>query len=253
MSVRYLPAGERGLVVEFGDAVSIEINNQVRALALGLEATRIPGLIEVVPTYRSLGIEYDPLALSFEEAERKVREVAANLDPRTLTAPKGVEIPTVYGGIYGPDLPFVAQHAGLSEAEVVRLHSEAVYHVYMIGFSAGFAYLGGLPEQLHTPRLPSPRIKVPKGSVAIGGSQTGAYPAETPGGWRIIGRTYLNLFDPLKEIPTPMQPGDTVQFVPIKEDEYLRALSRARSGLAQTANDTTCPPEADSGGSSAGS
>ena len=225
MGVRYLPAGERGLVVEFGDAVSIEINNQVRALALALEAARIPGLIEVVPTFRSLGIEYDPQVLSFEEAERKVRDAAAGVDPGTLPAPRWVEIPTVYGGIYGPDLPFVAGHAGLSLAEVIRLHSQAAYHVYMIGFSAGFAYLGGLPERLHVPRLPSPRIKVPKGSVAIGGSQTGAYPAETPGGWRIIGRTYIDLFDPLREIPTPMQPGDTVRFVPITEEEYLRASS----------------------------
>jgi inhibitor of KinA len=230
MVPRYLPAGERGLVVEFENAVSIEINDQVHALAIGLEAAHIPGLIEVVPTYRSLAVEYDPTAMSFEEAERRVREVAATLDPAALPPPKRVEIPTVYGGAYGPDLPFVAQHAGLGEAEVICLHSQAVYHVYMIGFSAGFAYLGGLPERLHTPRLPSPRIKVPKGSVAIGGSQTGAYPAETPGGWRIIGRTYLNLFDPAKEIPTPMQPGDTVQFVPITEDEYLAASREGRAG-----------------------
>ena len=230
MDVRYLPAGERGLLVELGNAVSIEINNRVRALALALEGARIPGLVEVVPTYRSLGIEYDPLVLSFEQAAERVRGVAAHLDLGALPAPKRVEIPTVYGGTYGPDLPFVAEHAGLSEAEVIRLHSQTVYHVYMIGFSAGFAYLGGLPERLHTPRLPSPRIKVPKGSVAIGGSHTGAYPAETPGGWRIIGRTYLRLFDPLQSIPTPMQPGDTVQFMPITEAEYLRAESREPGG-----------------------
>ncbi len=226
MTPQVLPAGERGLLVEFENAVSIEINNQVRALAIGLEAARIPGLIEVIPAYRSLGIEYDPLVTSFDELERRVRDVAGHLDPRLLRGPKLVRIPSVYGGIYGPDLPFVAQHAGLSEAEVVRLHSQTVYHVYMIGFSAGFAYLGGLHERLHTPRLPSPRIKVPKGSVAIGGSQTGAYPAETPGGWRIIGRTAANLFDPSKEIPTPMQPGDNVQFVPISEAEYLMAASQ---------------------------
>ncbi len=240
MGARYLLAGERGLVVEFGDAVSIEINNQVRTLAFALETARIPGLVEVVPTYRSLGIEYDPSALSFEAAERTVREVAARLDPAGLPAPKRVEIPTVYGGVYGPDLPFVAEHAGLSETEVVRLHSQAVYHVYMIGFSAGFAYLGGLPERLHTPRLPSPRVKVPRGSVAIGGSQTGAYPAETPGGWRIIGRTYVELFDPLQAIPTPMQPGDTVQFVPITEQEYLRASSRERR--AESPHPSPPPP-----------
>ncbi len=226
MTPRFLPAGDRGLLVEFENAVSIEINNQVRALAIGLQAARIPGLIEVIPTYRSLGIEYDPFTITFEGLERQVREMARHLDPGILPAPTLVQIPTVYGGIYGPDLPYVAQHAGLSEAEVIRLHSQTVYHVYMIGFSAGFAYLGGLPERLHTPRLPSPRIKVPKGSVAIGGNQTGAYPAETPGGWRIIGRTFVNLFNPLKEIPTPMQPGDQVQFVPIAEEEYLRAESR---------------------------
>ena len=246
MGARYLLAGERGLVVEFGDAVSIEINNQVRALALALEAAVIPGLVEVVPTYRSLGIEYDPSVLSFQAAERTVREVAARLDPGGLPAPKRVEIPTVYGGVYGPDLPFVAEHAGLSETEVVRLHSQAMYHVYMIGFSAGFAYLGGLPERLHTPRLPSPRVKVPRGSVAIGGSQTGAYPAETPGGWRVIGRTYVELFDPLQAIPTPMQPGDTVQFVPITEEEYIRAASRepraASRGMSEIEQSGIRPP-----------
>jgi KipI family sensor histidine kinase inhibitor len=239
MTPRFLPAGDRGLLVEFENAVSIEINNQVRALAIGLEAARIPGLIEVIPTYRSLGIEYDPLTITFDGLERQVREVARHLDPGILPAPTLVQIPTVYGGVYGPDLPYVAHHAGLCEAEVIRLHSQTVYHVYMIGFSAGFAYLGGLPERLHTPRLPSPRIKVPKGSVAIGGSQTGAYPAETPGGWRIIGRTFVNLFDPLEEIPTPMQPGDQVQFVPISEEEFLRAVSRAIGGPAEIEKETT--------------
>jgi KipI family sensor histidine kinase inhibitor len=224
--MRFLSAGERGLVVEFGNEISVEINNQVRALAMALEAARIPGLVEVIPTYRSLGVEYDPLVMSFEEIQARVRDMVAHLDPKVLSAPKWVRIPTVYGGEYGPDLPFVAQHAGLSGAEVIRLHSQTKYHVYMIGFTAGFAYLGGLPERLHTPRLLSPRLKVPKGSVAIGGSQTGVYPAETPGGWRIIGRTYLNLFDPLQEIPTPMLPGDTVEFVPITDEEYRRPETR---------------------------
>jgi len=227
MSVRYLLAGERGLVVEFGNAVSLEINSQVRALALGIEAARIPGIIEVVPTYRSLGIQYDPAVMSFDDLVSRVGEVLARVDSAILPPPKRVEIPAVYGGTYGPDLPFVAQHARLSEAEVVRLHSEMEYPVYMIGFTAGFAYMGGLPERLHTPRLTSPRTRVPRGSVGIGGAQTGAYPAETPGGWRIIGRTYLDLFDPSKEVPTPIQPGDTVRFVPITEEEYLSAGRRA--------------------------
>ncbi|MBI2454673.1 MAG: 5-oxoprolinase subunit PxpB [candidate division NC10 bacterium] len=226
--LRFLPAGERGLVVEFGNEVSLEINAQVRALAFALAAERIPGLVEVVPTYRSIGLEYDPLTLSFDEVEQRVREVATRIDPRVLPAPKLVRIPTVYGGIYGPDLPFVAEHAGLGEAEAIRLHSQPTYHVYMIGFTPGYTYLGGLPERLHTPRLQSPRLKVPKGSVGIGGSQTGIYPVESPGGWRIIGRTHLTLFDPAREVPTPILPGDTVQFVPITEDEYLRAATGER-------------------------
>jgi len=224
--MRFLPAGDRGLVVEFGDEVSVETNERVRALAQGLEAAGIPGLIEVIPTYRSLGIAFDPARLLFPELRERILETATHPDPSRLTPPGLVRIPTVYGGAYGPDLPFVAQHAGLSEDEVVRLHSRARYRVYMIGFSAGFAYLGGLPEQLHTPRLPSPRLKVPKGSVAIGGSQTGVYPAETPGGWRIIGRTYLDLFDPLHDPPTPTRPGDAVEFLPITEDAFHEAASR---------------------------
>ena len=229
MSVRFLPAGDRGLVVEFGNEVSSAISAQVRTLDADLAAARIPGVVEAVPTYRSLGIEYDPSEISFEALQAHVREVLAKLDPGVLPPPRRVRIPTIYGGEYGPDLPFVAEHACLSQAEVIRLHSQTVYHVYMIGFAAGFAYLGGLPERLHTPRLPSPRIRVPKGSVGIGGNQTGAYPAETPGGWRLIGRTYLELFDPSQEIPTPMVPGDEVEFVPITEAEYLSAERRAQS------------------------
>jgi KipI family sensor histidine kinase inhibitor len=223
-AVRFLPAGDRGLVVEFENVVSIEVNSRVRALALALESAQLPGLIEVVPTYRSLGVQFDPLATSSPALQGQIEAAMARLDPADLPPPKLVELPSVYGGEYGPDLPFVAQHAGLSEAEVIRLHSEATYHVYMIGFSAGFAYLGGLPERLHTPRLPSPRTRTPKGSVAIGGSQTGAYPADTPGGWRIIGRTPVELFDPMRDPPTPMLPGDQVRFVPIGPAEYLRAV-----------------------------
>ncbi len=227
--VRYLLAGDRGLVVEFGSHISAELNDRVRRLAGALQAAELPGLIEVVPTYRSLGIQYDPATLACADLRAKVEDVLAGLDTHALPPPKHVKIPTVYGGRYGPDLPFVAQHAGLGEDEVVRLHSETIYRVYMIGFTAGFAYLGGLPERLHTPRLPSPRIKTPKGSVAIGGGQTGAYPAETPGGWRIIGRTYLELFDPSQDVPTPMQTGDTVQFVPIGEEEYLAESREPRA------------------------
>ena len=220
--VRFLPAGDRGLVVEFGPQVDVAVNNRVRALALTLEAARIPGLLEVVPTYRSLGVQYDPARLSAEALQARIETALASLDASQLPPPKVVRLPTCYGGEFGPDLPFVAEHTKLGEAEVIRLHSQTPYHVHMIGFTAGFAYLGGLPEALHTPRLPSPRTKTPRGAVGIGGSQTGAYSAETPGGWRLIGRTPVPLFDPLREPPTPMLPGDTVRFDPIVREEYDR-------------------------------
>lgn len=234
MAVRYLAAGDRGLVVEFGTQVDVRINNQVRALALALDAARIPGLLEVVPTYRSLGVQYDPAKIGAEALRVRIENALTALDPSQLPPPKVVRLPTCYGGEFGPDLPFVVEHTKLSEAEVIRLHSQTPYHVHMIGFTAGFAYLGGLPAQLHTPRLPSPRIKTPRGAVGIGGSQTGAYSAETPGGWRLIGRTPVPLFDPTQDPPTPMVAGDTVRFVAIEREEYDR-LEREYWGTASRA------------------
>lgn len=221
MAVKFKLGGEGSLVVELGAGISLRTNNRVRALGLALEGAGIAGLAETVPTYRSLAVYYDPLVLDIAELKARVEEMVGRLEAIPLPPPRLVEVPTVYGGLYGPDLPFVAEHTGLTEAEVIRLHSRPRYHVYMIGFTAGFAYLGGLPSPLATPRLPSPRLRVPAGSVGIGGVQTGAHPVETPGGWRIMGRTYLKLFDPFKDPPTPMLPGDKVKFLPISEAEYL--------------------------------
>jgi KipI family sensor histidine kinase inhibitor len=208
-------------VVELGAGISVRTSNRVRALGLALEQAGLAGLSEVVPTYRSLAVYYDPLRLDVEALRARIREAIRHLQEVPLPPPRLKELPTVYGGLYGPDLPSVAQHTGLSEAAVIRLHSRPKYHVYMIGFTAGFPYLGGLPPRLITPRLPSPRLRVPAGSVGIGGVQTGAHPIENPSGWQIIGRTCVKLFDPTQEVPTPMLPGDKVRFVPISEAEYL--------------------------------
>jgi KipI family sensor histidine kinase inhibitor len=235
MDVRFLPAGDRGLVVEFGNTITLEINAAVRALALALERARVPGIRELVPTYRSLGVEYDPAEIAWEALTDRIRILVERLDPGGLPPARVVEIPTCYGGEFGPDLPDVAAHTGLTPDEVIRLHSQTQYPVYMIGITAGFAYLGGLPEALHTPRLTSPRTRVPKGSVAIGGGQTGAYAEETPGGWRLIGRTPVPLFDPLRDPPTPVLPGDRVHFVPIDLAEYQRLESRAPSAESREA------------------
>jgi KipI family sensor histidine kinase inhibitor len=212
-------------VVELGDRIDIALNLQVRALGLAVERAGLAGVHEAVPTYRSLAIYYDPLVMGRDALKDQVQALQDSLEDEREQSPKIMEIPTVYGGEYGPDLDFVAGRTGLSQDEVIRLHTEPLYHVYMLGFMAGFAYLGGLSERLSVPRLATPRLKVPAGSVGIAGTQTGVYPLESPGGWRIIGRTHLRLFDASDQVPTPILPGDKVRFVRIEEHEYQKGAS----------------------------
>ncbi|HDQ72778.1 MAG TPA: 5-oxoprolinase subunit PxpB [Chloroflexi bacterium] len=212
---RILAAGDSALLVELGDRIEPAINRQVHALALALERRAMPGLGEIVPSYCSLLVHYDPLARDYAEVEAFVSEAACRCEAADTPAPREAEIPTVYGGTYGPDIAFVAAHNGLSVDDVIECHSGTTYTVYMLGFAPGFAYLGALPETLVTPRLSTPRQVVPAGSVGIAGAQTGVYPIETPGGWRLIGRTPVTLFDPMTDPPTRLRPGDQVQFVPI--------------------------------------
>lgn len=212
---RFLPAGDAALLVEFANEISEPVNRQVQALAHALAQARLPGLGEAVPAYRSLLLPYDPLQLSFNDVQEQVAAVAARSEAITLPEPALKEIPVVYGGEFGPDVEFVAEQHGLSVEQVIRRHAGTTYRVYMLGFSPGFAYLGGLPADLATPRLPTPRTRVPAGSVGIAGQQTGIYPLATPGGWRLIGRTPRRLFDPAQEPPTLLQAGDLVRFVAI--------------------------------------
>lgn len=220
MAIRLLDGGEGCLVVELGDAIDLAVNRQVRTLGLTLEQARVNGVLEAVPTYRSLAIYYDPLTIDRDALIRQIGTLHDSLRDQGDQPSRIVEIPTIYGGVHGPDLEFVARHTGLSCDEVVRFHSEPLYHVYMLGFMAGFPYLGNLAEQLAVPRLSTPRLKVPSGSVGIGGRQTGIYSIESPGGWRIIGRTFLRLFDPSAEVPTLLLPGDKVRFVQTEKHDY---------------------------------
>jgi inhibitor of KinA len=215
---RFLLAGDAALVVELGDEINPAINHRVHALARALAENPLLGLGEAVPSYRSLLVHYDPWLLSHAEVESFVSEALQRCEDAPLPEPRLVEIPTVYGGERGPDIGFVAEHNGLSVEEVVRLHSGAIYTVYMLGFTPGFPYLGGLPDALATPRLETPRQRVPAGSVGIAGAQTGVYPLATPGGWRLIGWTPVTLFDPARTPPTLLQPGDRVRFVPVEEE-----------------------------------
>ncbi|MDR0396937.1 MAG: 5-oxoprolinase subunit PxpB [Oscillospiraceae bacterium] len=222
--VRFLPAGERALVVEFGDAIDPEINARVVGLAGSLARKPIPGVREYVVSYRSLLVMFDPMRVG--ERGLKLRlawRLRASPKVDSDRAPSAaVELPVCYGGGFGPDLPDVAAHTGLSVEEVVRRHSAAVYRVYMIGFMPGFPYLGGLDETLATPRLSTPRAIIPAGSVGIGGSQTGVYPLDSPGGWRLIGRTPRRLYDAKSNKPVLLSAGDEVRFVPISAEDFER-------------------------------
>ncbi|MCI6908055.1 MAG: 5-oxoprolinase subunit PxpB, partial [Clostridiales bacterium] len=188
-----LPCGDCALNVHFDEAIRPEINAQVCALAKALEANRPEGVIEWVSAYCTLTVYYRPEQISFAELSALLREIMPDGRADAAQERTVIELPTAYGGEYGPDLQFVAEHAGLSIDEVIRLHSAPSYLVYMMGFMPGFTYLGGLDARLHTPRLSAPRVRIPAGSVGIAGSQTGAYPVDSPGGWQLIGRTPLRL------------------------------------------------------------
>ena len=221
---RYLIAGDKGLLVEYGDKIDPEINAKVRAISLSIEKADIDGVEEVIPTYRSILITYNPTKISFKDLKENIKNMEKNLSKVELPAPRTIEIPVVYGGEYGPDIEFVAKHNGLTVEEVIDIHSKGKYLIYMIGFTPGFPFLGGLSEKLFTPRLETPRVKVPAGSVGIANNQTGIYPIDSPGGWRIIGRTPIKLYDPSKDPPVILSPGDFIRFVPIDEEEYKKML-----------------------------
>jgi KipI family sensor histidine kinase inhibitor len=229
--LRLLDAGEAGLVVELGQDVDEGVNARVIALAAALEALVLPGLVEVVPTYRSALILFDSVVLP----RSRLREAVLALIPAAVAGTERRRlwrVPVAYGGDHGVDLDEVARHHGLTTDEVVRLHAGATYRVYMIGFAPGFAYLGGLPDAIHTSRRVDPRPRTPPRSVSIGGRQTAVSPPlGLPSGWRLIGRTPVRSYDPRRtERPFLFEAGDMIRFEPIGEASFERLSALAEAG-----------------------
>jgi KipI family sensor histidine kinase inhibitor len=211
--------GDRSLLVELGDTISPDVNRRVQQLMLQLQQAPLPGVREIAPGYRSLLVVYDPLTIAAAELMERIAEAAAQQGLAGLPQAKLLTVPVFYGGDYGPDLEGVAGHLGISSDEVIRLHTETVYRVYMIGFTPGYPYMGELPAALAVPRRSTPRTRVPKGSVGIAQRQTGIYPVESPGGWQIIGWTPIELFDPSRQLPSLLEMGDRVKFEAVRQVE----------------------------------
>jgi KipI family sensor histidine kinase inhibitor len=228
---RIVTAGDRVIVVEYGDGIDEALNAHVHRVARAMARRARPGVVEVVPTYRSCAVHVDPLVVSPDDVAADVTTIERDLavmDPgaaiRSSDELRTVEVPVAYGGAFGPDLDDVAAHCGLQPDEVVAIHAAGTYRVYMMGFTPGFPYLGGMSPRIAAPRLSTPRTSVPAGSVGIAAQQTGVYPTSSPGGWRLIGRTPLRLFDPCADPPCLVDAGDLVRFVPVS-DERFRELA----------------------------
>ena len=217
---RFQPASDESLLVYFGQQITSEAHEQVQKLLQLLESEQIPGVRNLHPAYCSVLIKFDALKWRREELETKLRQHLERLEEVQLPLPREVQIPVCYGDDFGPDLNVVAAIHGTTPDKVIEIHSSTIYLVYFLGFAPGFAYLGELPESLLTPRLPTPRRKVPAGSVGIAGHQTGVYPFVMPGGWRLLGRTPLAMFRADRKELSLLSIGDRVRFVPISRERF---------------------------------
>lgn len=231
-NVKYFPAGETAILVRFGDTISEELHQVVRTFVQVLknDSNYGTGITELVPAYTDVLVYYDLAFFSFHELIDHLKGLVTTMDSVELPASRVVELPVCYGGEHGNDLQEVALRNKLTEEQVIAIHSAAEYLVYMLGFTPGFAYLGGLDKQISTPRREQPRTIIPAGSVGIAGDQTGIYPIESPGGWQLIGRTPVKLFDPGNDNPFLLEAGDKLRFVPISENEYLRISTLINQG-----------------------
>ncbi|MBS8266740.1 allophanate hydrolase subunit 1 [Mesobacillus boroniphilus] len=215
------PLGDLAVVLSFGNEINEETNWRIQRFVSKLEKEKVRGIVEWVPAYTSLTIYYQPEVIAYDSLKAELEKVSLSPGKSKPERPLVYEIPVCYGGEWGQDLAYVADYHGLDEQEVINLHANREYLIYMIGFMPGFPYLGGLPEKLAVPRLEKPRQNVMPGAVGIGGNQTGIYPADVPSGWRVIGTTPVTLFSLEKEEPFLFSPGHYIKFVPISKEQFL--------------------------------
>lgn len=219
-TIRFLTAGDRSMVVEFGNVIDEEVNNRVHTLEKRIIREQIPGVVELLPTFRSLMIYYDPLSTSFEKIEQRIRGYRNIWEDAGEKKKKILKIPCCYGARFGQDIADMEAYTGLDRDEIISIHSSVDYKIYMMGFLPGFVYLGGLDKRIEMPRLNVPRVKIQPGAVGIGGSQTGVYPVASPGGWRLMGGTPVDFYDPEREEPILCKAGEYIRFIPITISDY---------------------------------
>ena len=226
--ITFYPQGDRAIAIKFGNEIQKNLHQKITIFSKYIRADPFPGMLEVIPSFTTVTILYDPTKVElstpnqtpYEEIVKIVKSKVFNLPLPNSQKSKTVTIPVCYGGEYGPDLQAVANYHRLSEQQVIDIHSNQEYIVYMIGFAPGFPYLGGMAKEIATPRKATPRLSIPAGSVGIGGEQTGVYPIESPGGWQIIGRTPLQLFQQNSKQPSLLKAGDLVRFQPITSQRF---------------------------------
>ena len=224
-TARIVPAGDSVLIVELEERIDPEVNARTIAIADAVQVRHLAGVLDVVPTYRSVAVYFDPLRTDYDALHALLEQQAAEASPDTVAARTPIRIPVCYGGELGPDLEAVAAFAAMSADEVIALHCARVYRVFMLGFVPGFAYMGIVDERIAAPRHSTPRVRVPAGSVGVAGVQTGIYPAETPGGWNLLGKTAVKPFDAARDEPFLLKAGDAVQFYPIDRAAFDAAMS----------------------------
>ena len=233
MTYQIHPLGDQGLCISWGNTIDIQINHLALALAEHLQQLQLPGVLDLIPAYSSLGVLFDarrllrefPHQQPYDYMCKRVELEIQKIVEVDFSKGRSVEIPVCYDPSLAPDLERIARQSKLDTTEIIHLHSSRTYRVYMLGFLPGFPYMGTVDDRLATPRLASPRQSVPAGSVGIAGSQTGIYPLDAPGGWNLIGRTPLRLFDPNIAEPALLRPGDQVRFTPISLAAFQKNIA----------------------------